>query len=310
MTIPKNNDRKQGVSLTQTVFLIVITGLIMGAAQFAIEMLKNAGVRSLISNKQKYDLSVNTFKIKYGYLPGDLPPSQAVQVGFFTFTGYQAGKGESNCDKGTNYAFGNGDSLIERNESLVFWRQLSDAKMLQPDYGIEKDNPLIADTLSTSPWGGMPTNDVDKIASFIPRASDNRYITPVILCGKDFSTQGWAKNFYQIRPISRINKIDGFASPATAFISLFQVSQIDAKIDDGMPNTGKIISATVAPYKIGNGLTSVKNEEKPEPSWGLNESDHKCTFGGKTADGKGADVEYNLSSGLSEDKCPLYIEFN
>jgi hypothetical protein len=47
-------------------------------------MIKAATVRAQITQFQKFNTAANTFKIIYGYLPGDIPPGPAAQFGFYT----------------------------------------------------------------------------------------------------------------------------------------------------------------------------------------------------------------------------------
>jgi hypothetical protein len=59
------------------------------------DLIRAAGVRAQISQIEKYNTAVNTFRGKYGGLPGDLDANDAAQFGFVTRAGTRA-RGDNN----------------------------------------------------------------------------------------------------------------------------------------------------------------------------------------------------------------------
>ena len=80
-----------GFTLIELSIVLIIIGLITGGILVGRDLVHAAEIRATISQEQRYNTAVNTFKLQYGYLPGDMPPNAASQLGFFAFTGSNAG---------------------------------------------------------------------------------------------------------------------------------------------------------------------------------------------------------------------------
>src|SRR5665213_3668360 len=115
-----------GFTLIELSIVLVIIGLIIGGILVGQDMIKAAEGRAQISQIEKYNQAVNTFKAKFGALPGDMAVSTANQFGFTV---------GSNCT-GTG-ANRDGNGLIEGglatnfkllqtiNETGLFWLDIS-----------------------------------------------------------------------------------------------------------------------------------------------------------------------------------------
>src|ERR1017187_10122680 len=73
---------KAGFTLVELSIVLVIIGLIIGGVLVGRDLISAAEVRAQISQIEKYQTAVNTFRDKYGYLPGDIPEPTASQYGF------------------------------------------------------------------------------------------------------------------------------------------------------------------------------------------------------------------------------------
>ena len=73
--------------------MLVIIGLIVGGVLVGQDLIRAAEVRATISQIEKYNTAVNTFRGKYDALPGDI--SNAAQYGFVARAGTQ-GRGDGN----------------------------------------------------------------------------------------------------------------------------------------------------------------------------------------------------------------------
>src|ERR1700722_13612838 len=92
---PAKSILKAGFTLIELSIVLVIIGLIIGGVLVGRELISAAQIRAQISQIEKYNSAANTFRGKYGYLPGDIPDPAAKQYGFAT-RGTLAGEGDGN----------------------------------------------------------------------------------------------------------------------------------------------------------------------------------------------------------------------
>jgi prepilin-type N-terminal cleavage/methylation domain-containing protein len=84
-----------GFTLIELSIVLVIIGLIVGGVLVGQNLIDAAAVRAQISQIEKYNTAANTFRGKYGYLPGDIPNPYAAQFGFLPRGTYK-GQGDGN----------------------------------------------------------------------------------------------------------------------------------------------------------------------------------------------------------------------
>ena len=92
-----------GFTLIELSIVLVIIGLLVGGILSGLDLIRAAELSATISQITKYNTAVNTFRVKYGYLPGDIPDPIASQFGF------QA--------RGTHPGEGDGNGVIESYKS-------------------------------------------------------------------------------------------------------------------------------------------------------------------------------------------------
>ena len=294
--------RNQGFSLIEAALVTLIAGLLIGGILIGGMVIKNAELRQLISQKQQFDSAVNNFESKYGVLPGDISVEHASQRGLFTldatiakFQGYADENGIINT-------WGNNDDCCV-GEGLTFWRHLSEAGLIEGYYGRSSSNPL--DSL------GRATVATTNPDLFLPRVKLHNFSMLVIGAGStDFGFQRYAKshNYYYFRQVTQIPN-GNFMSYNWVTFSPIEAYTIDKKIDDGMPNTGKIVN--------GKETSTDSNA-----NWNTTPADGNCTYGGSGTN-ISADVLYNVDSnnggnssdftdpdwGTEKYICDIYIEF-
>src|SRR3984957_20998129 len=73
---------RNGFTLIELSIVLVIIGLIVGGILVGQDLIKAAEVRAQLLQIEKYNSAVNTFRGKFGGLPGDLALSLANQFGF------------------------------------------------------------------------------------------------------------------------------------------------------------------------------------------------------------------------------------
>src|ERR1700735_3583176 len=77
----KDRSDERGFTLIELSIVLVIIGLIVGGILVGQDLIKAAETRAQISQIEKYNSAVNTFRGKFGGLPGDLAVSTANRVG-------------------------------------------------------------------------------------------------------------------------------------------------------------------------------------------------------------------------------------
>src|ERR1700712_5355694 len=93
-------NKTQGFTLIELSIVLVIIGLIVGGVLVGQDLIRAAEIRATISQIEKFNTAVNTFRGKYNAIPGDMNLSTAITFGFATTnraTGAAtAGQGDGN----------------------------------------------------------------------------------------------------------------------------------------------------------------------------------------------------------------------
>lgn len=108
-----------GFTLIELSIVLVIIGLIIGGVMVGRDLIESAKLRTVITQVREFETAINTFKLKYHALPGDFSQPLAIWPTWDFSTGSQAG---------------NGNDIIDSDETLVFFRHLTLAQMLPGGY--------------------------------------------------------------------------------------------------------------------------------------------------------------------------------
>ena len=120
--------QRSGFTLLELSIVLVIIGLIMGGITVGQDMIRSAELNSGISQIQKYEVAVNTFRLKYNGLPGDMDNASSYWPSCID-------SAETTCD-------GNGDGTLDQiggttpviDEPGRFWEHLSRAELIEGNY--------------------------------------------------------------------------------------------------------------------------------------------------------------------------------
>lgn len=216
----------KGFTLIELSVVLVIIGLIIGGVMVGRDLIASAGIRAQVSQIEKYNATVNTFRTKYGGLPDDLPRSEAIGFGLYyiTYAPYLANPGYGDNNGLINSRVASTTSLA--GEPFMFWRQLSDAQMIDGNFG---------SVLNTAAECGTASTPAD---SFFPASKIGKgYV--------EANTPGDGKNYFMIANITGIGGCGaggGTHSTMANALTAQEAYAIDSKIDDGLPGTGTVFA--------------------------------------------------------------------
>ncbi len=201
---------------------LVIIGLIVGGILVGRDLIRAAEIRSTIGQYEKFNTAVNTFKLKYGGLPGDLLSTEALTFGL-----YCLGGSSTTCTGGVGMGDGNGIissvassvAIQSGGETLLFWRQLSDSSIIDGSYG----------STITQSTGFANTNGMN---IYFPLAKMGMGL--YWMAGGDSGVN------YYLLTTGNIALFADVVTTSSGGMSPNDAYSIDSKIDNGMPNTGNV----------------------------------------------------------------------
>jgi len=276
-----NHSNREGFTLLQMALVVIIIGLITGGILVGQNLIESAAISATISQMSKYNSAANTFQTRYGSLPGDILYSSATQVGLAATTSGGAGLGDDNGliqdPNGNNTPVG---------EILLFWRQLSDAGLIDQTLGSDL-------TVSTA-----------QAPATITLAKD----FPAAKFGANYIIVG-SNNGYDYFGITGLQSAAGGAAGTAAYgtkntsFTPTDAYNIDQKIDDGFPISGFIQARGTGSGDILAALVATN-----APSWTAGASLSACVIGGS---GYATATSYNIGgSGANIINCTLRLQFN
>lgn len=226
--------RSKGFTLIELSIVLIIVGLVVGGVLVGRDLISASTVRAQISQIDKYQQAVNTFRGKYAYLPGDIPDPDASKFGFVA-RGSLPGQGDGNGfiqdnNGGAPTASVNG---IE-GESTTLWVDLSTAKLV--DGGFTRGSP------TSWPGSNITTTTSPTIAAYLPaaRAGNAGYI---------YVYNNSVINYFGISAVVAMGSAPLGSSPS---LTVQQAYAVDMKMDDGFPQTGRVV-ANYVNWGFGSG---------------------------------------------------------
>ena len=225
-----------GFTLIELSIVLVIIGLIVGGILTGQDLIKAAEQRATLAQIEKYNTAVNTFRNKFGGIPGDLAAASASNFGVansIVFTG-AIGIGDGNG----LLEGGNTGATTFLGEPPMFWLEISSAGLVDGSY---------ITALTTG--GAIPTavSATLPASTYMPLAKLGRsnYITVA-------STGGI--NYFIIAGISAISTAGAYTNANN--LTALESYSMDKKADDGLPETGSIVVLDTATHSIDNSIAT------------------------------------------------------
>jgi prepilin-type N-terminal cleavage/methylation domain-containing protein len=225
--------RVAGFTLIELAIVLVILGLIVGGILMGQDLIRASVIRAQASQIEKYHTAVNTFRGKFGSLPGDMTFANANRFGFMPL-----GRDQNNA-RGQ----GDGNGLIENmgGDATNYFEQLGERGAFWVDLSSSAAGNLIPGGFSTftdvSTW--PPTSP--PVEGYLPQAQ----------IGGGNYVYVWEHDSTNYFGVSQATAIDAFQSQAN--ITPLQAAALDTKVDDGNAVTGGVQANYLSGYPGGMG---------------------------------------------------------
>lgn len=298
--MPRYYTNRAGFTLVEMSIVLVIIGLIIGGVLVGRDLINAATVRAQISQIEKYNAAVNTFRNKYGDLPGDLPAASASNFGFTARLGI-AGYGDGNgiLDSGGAWfaTIFSGDNSSPPPEPALFWMDLSQAKLIPASFTWTTTGPggtfLPSDAAPSAKLGG---GNYIYAMGCVWEEPGNPYVVSTNywgISGLDFSNGGYGAEGQW-----------PYGYPQN--VTVVSAYNIDKKIDDGLPQTGRVTASLIGPSN--SSYSWVMQDMGPgDTSTATPPSSSSCyDDGGKTGATRHYSITQNQGAGIN---CGLSIQF-
>lgn len=220
-------------SLVELSIVLVILGLLTGGILAGQSLIRAAELRAVSTEYSRYVTATQSFRDKYFALPGDMTNATV----FWGPSANCPGSSSQGTTDGTT-CNGDGNGLVDfrgpytsptANETLRYWQHLGSAGLIEGQY-----NGVTADA-SGYYFGVSAANSPKSKLS-------NGYWS--IFQG-DNTAGAFAGGMFNIRYINNflLGGLSGTSWNSTPLLKPEEAWNIDTKIDDGKPGTGKIISS-------------------------------------------------------------------
>lgn len=194
--------KKAGFTLLELSIVIVIIGLIVAGISAGQSLVTQANLRSIITDKDKYTVMINSFYMQYDALPGDMVNAQSYW--------------------GVSVDNGDGDRSIEwvttPREVFMAWQHLGAAGLVDDTYASTPDYAVVGTNVPAASFNGSCWSFADGDA--FPAGYLYATTTTLNLGVPGPSADHCVRVFY---------------TPAQAY-------SIDVKVDDGLITSGTMMA--------------------------------------------------------------------
>ncbi|MDB5328653.1 MAG: prepilin-type N-terminal cleavage/methylation protein [Phycisphaerales bacterium] len=218
-----------GFTLIELSIVLVIIGLIIGGVLAGKDLINAANLRATISQKEKFDTAVNTFRGKFNCLPGDC--KNAVSFGL-------GANGDGDGQVGLTAAvysgqLYNGTQAADTTWTELgdFWIHLSKAKLIDGSFN------LVLPSTNFFPVGGV-NSPATKIGNNTAWWLMSDMVVPSLA-----SIGYWTNGAIAGRHVYWLTAMIWPDMAGAAGLKALDAYNIDVKLDDGLPLTGNVRAA-------------------------------------------------------------------
>lgn len=214
--MPENKRTMRGFSLVEMAVVVAIIGIVIGGVMVGQNLLRNAALRSVVTDAQNYIKAITLFRDSYKDLPGDFASAADV---------WGSNDGCATPRVKTKKTFngnGNGrvDGTVNAGEQYWVWQHLAAAGMIDGAFtGCTGPGPVVGENL--------PASRIEGAGFFMNFGNYNGYIV--------YGTSLAA-------PLGHLLYYGASNTENTAMpiLSPEDAQSLDTKADDGTPNLGFI----------------------------------------------------------------------
>lgn len=205
-----NRRGQQGFTMVELSIVLVIIGLIVAGVLVGQDLIRGAEVRATVSQLERFSATVNTFRVKYSQIPGDI--NKAEDFGLNSPDDAAIGN-DGDANGLLSSVNGQVDTISQATGEIVnFWFHLSRAKLIEGNFDGAQSDGQLSETFPRTKMnrGGFSVYNRDGVNHF-----------HVGVTNSSGTQHTFANNL----------------KPEEAY-------GIDVKIDDGLPDTGGTIAIT------------------------------------------------------------------
>ena len=248
---PHRQPRSQAFTLVELAIVLVVVGLLVGAITMGSSLLKQSELQTVISDYTKYSNAIAQFSQQYGGQPGDLLDAT-------NYWGDATNCPDAATDGSPGTCNGNGNAQImdkgnatTRNEPFRAWQHLLLANYIDGSFTGETGGSYGSTDLTAVRGVNIPASRVSNAGWSIfykgATSGDTTYFDQDL------------KNFLMFGVPSGDSLTQGAA------ITSSEAFQVDKKIDDSLPHTGRVTAlkpAALANCTTGGTAYNLTNDSK------------------------------------------------
>ncbi len=213
-----------GFTLVELSIVIVIIGFLVAGIAAGANLVKQAQLRSVISDLQAYQTGYNGFIGRFNAVPGDFASATSYWSGANNCSVSGTSTGDGRCN-------GDGDGVVEPSATAASEEVSAAWKHMQLAGFVGAGIINIADTISAlTPGLDTPSSKISGAGYFISGTSDLTRGATAVAIGFGAGATNYVYVGKPTATAAVLNLVDGALTGEQAY-------NIDAKLDDGVPGT-------------------------------------------------------------------------